>query len=1115
MLIVDTDHSTCQQLKAVLTSRGFSVRIAHNGGEALSYLKKEHVDGIIAEVILPGMDGLQLLQRVNHDKTLKKIPFIFLTDVLDKEDAPLVQAVGAELLSKSDLNKMTKIQSVLKTPKALKNLGDIYYQKYSELLKKILDKTYETLEETQKRLSYSEAKYKKLFERASDATFLLDKRGIHIEVNEKASELLGYTTDELRGLSFRDIVVPQYIPDSEQKLVQLLQGEEIPVYEKQFRAKDGKIIPVEISVSGIRDETGEITYIQSIVRDITERKQSEEEMKYQLTIEKAVSTISRLFASLQHIDFNDVLQILGEAVSADRGYIFEIRKSTMDNTYEWCAPGITPQITRLQGLKINRFSWWMEQLNQGDVVISDVEELLPDTVAEKKALQGRGVRSLVVVPITSTSGEFIGFMGFEGTKTQKKWLGEDVRALRLVTEMIAVYWERRQTEEQSRESEQKYKTIVELAPDGIITTDLKGTITSCNTAFEKIAGFPKEELVGKSFVKLPTVRAKDIPQYARILRSLLRGRVPKPFETSWLYKGETERWGEVHITLMKKNSVIIGSQAIVRDITERKQAEEVLQHYRQHLEESVDARTAELKQANKQLQKEIHDRNLAEESLAAEKEQLAVTLRSIGDGVITTDTDGKIVLLNKVAEALTGYTQEEAVGRPLHTIFTIISERTRIPCENPVDRVLSQGAVVGLGNDTVLISRDGTEKIIADSGAPIRDKNSQVIGVVLVFRDITEKRKMELELLRTQKLESLGILAGGIAHDFNNILTAIFNNVTLARMHTKDNVTQTKLAKIEKASLQATELTQQLLTFSKGGAPVKKMTSVKELIRDSTVFALRGSNVRCHFYMTDELWSVDVDEGQISQVINNVIINADQAMPEGGIITVKAENVVIGADQKIPLKPGSYIKITITDQGVGIPQQYLQKVFDPYFTTKQKGSGLGLATSYSIVKRHSGHIDVESTAGEGTTVSIWLPAAEEAPKREKVHHDIIEGRGKVLLMDDEESILEAASEVLQVLGYTVVTAEDGEEAVNLYSKALETEPFDVVIMDLTIPGGMGGKETISTLLTIDSDVKAIVSSGYSTDPVMANYKKYGFKGVVTKPYTIEELSEVLHTVIAE
>jgi CheY-like chemotaxis protein len=371
-----------------------------------------------------------------------------------------------------------------------------------------------------------------------------------------------------------------------------------------------------------------------------------------------------------------------------------------------------------------------------------------------------------------------------------------------------------------------------------------------------------------------------------------------------------------------------------------------------------------------------------------------------------------------------------------------------------------------------------------------------------VFRDITERQKMEEELVRAQKLESLGNLAGGIAHDFNNILTAILSNSNLAKMYAQDNRITDRLTKVEKASLQARELTQQLLTFSKGGAPIKKPTSIAGLIKDSVSFALRGSNVRCHFYIPDGLWSVDIDEGQISQVINNLIINADQAMPEGGIIQVEVENVSL-QENLLPIR-GNYVKLSITDHGVGIPQNYIQKIFDPYFSTKQKGSGLGLSTSYSIIKNHDGYIDVGSEVGVGSTFHVYLPAS---------HNDVDstglpseqpqKGVGRILLMDDEEIILDAACEVLTYLGYTVVTAKDGKEAI------------DVVIMDLTIPGGMGGKEAISTLLEIDPHVKAIVASGYSTDPIMAHYREYGFKGVVTKPYSIEDLSKTVRTVLEE
>lgn len=672
--------------------------------------------------------------------------------------------------------------------------------------------------------------------------------------------------------------------------------------------------------------------------------------------------------------------------------------------------------------------------------------------------------------------------------------------------------ERKQAEEMLQQSEEKYKSLIENLNVGIYrgVPGGGGRFIDVNQALVKMLGYDKKEEVLE-------LRVSDAYFYQED-----RKRIREKISRHGFLKNE-------EITLKRKDGTPIivsdtGKAAydgegtllyfdgILEDITERRRIEEELERYRHHLEDLVKKRTAALTRTNEQLQQEIYDRKLAEESLAEEKERLAVTLRSIGDGVITTDTNGTIVLLNKVAEELTGHTQEKAVGKPLRTVFRIINERTRRPCENPVDKVLKEGAVVGLGNDTVLIAKDGTEQIIADSGAPIRDKNSKIIGVVLVFRDITEKRKMEQELLRRQKLESLGTLAGGIAHDFNNILTAILSNTTLAQMYAADNKVAEKLTKIEKASLQAKELTQQLLTFSKGGAPIKKITSITELIKDSAGFALRGSNVRCHFYLPDELWHVDVDEGQISQVINNLIINADQAMPEGGIIRVTAENVTLEGGV-LPLKKGRYVKISIADQGVGIPEKYVEKIFDPYFTTKQKGSGLGLSTCYSIIKNHDGYITAASEVGVGTTFYVWLPASQKKEETKVEAGEVIKGEGNVLLMDDEDFVRDAAGEILQYLGYTVVEARDGNEAIDLYKNALKEDPFDVVIMDLTIPGGMGGKEAVSRLVEIDPEVKAVVASGYSTDPVMADYKKYGFRGVVIKPYSIEDLSKMLHKVL--
>ncbi len=518
---------------------------------------------------------------------------------------------------------------------------------------------------------------------------------------------------------------------------------------------------------------------------------------------------------------------------------------------------------------------------------------------------------------------------------------------------------------------------------------------------------------------------------------------------------------------------------------------------------------------------DITFRKKAENALEAEKERLAVTLRSIGDGVITTDTEGKVLLLNRAAEKMTGWAQEEAAGRSLREVFQIVNALSRELCENPVERVLTTSRSANQSSHTILISKEGVERNISESGAPICNKKSEIVGVVLVFRDETEKLRLEEESSKAKKLESVGVLARGISLDFNNILTAILGNINLAVLDsTMNDDTKKLLENAEKASVRAKHLTQQLLTFAKGGEPVKESALVANVIKDSANFVLHGSNVSCQYDIQDDLWVVEVDHGQISQVIQNLIINAKEAMPDGGMIEVGCSNIPAGAiDKSIPLSPeGKYVKITIKDNGPGIPAEILERIFDPYFTTKDKGNGLGLAICHSIINKHEGHLAVEATSKRGSVFSIHLPAADASLLRE-VNGEVATATPKaarIMVMDDDDMIRAIAEQMLAVEGHEVLQARSGSEALSLYKESMESaKNIDVVIMDLTIPGGMGGKEAVKEILAIDPSAQVVVSSGYSNDPIMAKFKEYGFVAALDKPFRMQALFKVINKVLVK
>lgn len=518
---------------------------------------------------------------------------------------------------------------------------------------------------------------------------------------------------------------------------------------------------------------------------------------------------------------------------------------------------------------------------------------------------------------------------------------------------------------------------------------------------------------------------------------------------------------------------------------------------------------------NRDLRREIDIRSDAEKALALEKGRLAVTLRSIADAVITVDTSGSIVLINQAAEEMSGYTQGEAEGKPFFEVFQFKGQ----PVRDPGDLITFLLRETKFSDPCTLIGRNGTEYLIEKNASPIHSDDAMLAGAVIVLRDVTEHYRLEAEVLKARKLESIGTLAGGIAHDFNNLLAVILGNISFARMLIqKDQKALKRLDEAEKATIRGKDLSYRLLTFARGGTPVKRITVLYDLMRDAAELTVAGSRSDCAYHFPENLFRVSADEGQIRQVIHNLVLNARESMPEGGTIDISAENMYLTDIEGSNRQPGNYIRISIRDTGVGIQPENLERVFDPYYTTKEmgseKGMGLGLAICYSVVKAHNGFITLDSEPGKGTVAYVYLPALGPAEQSVTASTVLPAKEAKILYMDDEGEIRDMAGKLLEHLGYSVEFACDGAEAIELFKKgAAAGVPYDIVVLDLTVPGGMGGREALEGILMIDPGAKAIVSSGYVDDTLADEYIQCGFSGMVAKPYSLEQLQKAISDVL--
>jgi len=554
-----------------------------------------------------------------------------------------------------------------------------------------------------------------------------------------------------------------------------------------------------------------------------------------------------------------------------------------------------------------------------------------------------------------------------------------------------------------------------------------------------------------------------------------------------------------------KCEFVQAKETLIDELAQRRRAEEELLVPKEVLRDQNDKLLA----VDAELRVQV-DKNIVSQDF------LKILLDAIPIPVFHKDTEYRYTGINHAFEQFYATSREKMVGK---SVFDIAPPELA-EIYHVKDRELMQNPGIQTYEAQAKNMRGEVRDIVFHK-ATFNDAFGNLGGMVGTILDITERKAYELERLKMEKLESLGVLAGGIAHDFNNILSAIMGNITLAqRFFDPAQKGYKYLTEVEKASARAAELALQLLTFARGGEPVKKILSPRQIVCEAVDLVLHGSNVKGVVDIPDSIDAIEADAGQMSQVLHNIVINAAQSMPGGGTLTITATNEIMSANNSFSLVPGTYVRLMVTDQGCGIKKEVLQRIFDPYFTTKTSGNGLGLASVHSIIGKHQGQISVSTLVGTGTTFTILLPSIGESFA--ECSTELVKPGGAdqigglILVLDDEEMIRKMTREMLEAMGFEVVTCANGTDAVKHYALARESgAPFSAAIMDLTIPGGLGGKAAAQQILDLDPNACLIVSSGYSNDPIMSDFTTYGFCAAIGKPYKALELEQLLGSVLTK
>lgn len=920
----------------------------------------------------------------------------------------------------------------------------------------------------------------------TDGIFIVGPECSYLDANPAGLKMFGYSKDELLGSH----VSMLFHPEDDGKVFEKIKNDAGTSFFPEYRMKrkDGSEIWVEMTMRAF-EAKGE-PFKLCIKRDITSRIRAAAELK--ASKEQLEDKVKRRTAELKSANRSLELQILKRIKTEE--ILHTILKATSQVAGEEFLRTLVRHLAAALEVKyafvaecngINRtrtLAFWAkgrfadnfeyditgtpcENVSKGDVCSypTRVQAAFP----RDEYLVQMEAESYIGIPLLDSSGGVMGLMAALDTKPLVEEDGAKA-LMRLFALRAALELQRKKAEDVQKKSEADLQAIMDNTTAVIYIKDAEGRFVLVNRWYEEQFLRQRKEIIGKTDYDLFPRKIAD--RFRENDMKVLGENRPVEFEeTAVSPDGEARTYLSIKFPISGMPGAICG---ISTDITERKKMEEALRESEKRLREAqaiahVGSWDWDIAGNTLHWSDEIY------RIFGLELRQFGATYEAFLSSVHPEDREAVQLAVKDALENRRPYEMVHRVLRP-----------------------------------------DGAERIVNEKAEVTRDADGNPVRMAGTVQDITEHKRLEAEILKAQKLDSIGVLAGGIAHDFNNLLLGILGNVSIAKTFVKpDDSVAGILESIEKAALKTKSLTRQLLTFSKGGEPVREPVSIEQVIKDSAELVLRGSEVVCDYSFENGLWPVEADQGQISQAVNNILLNAMQAMPDGGRIRIEAMNLKVDETTPLPLASGKYIKATIRDFGVGIPVKLLSKIFDPFFTTKKKASGLGLAVTYSIVKKHKGHIGVDSEVGGGTAFHIYLPASGAAVQENDDR--VIKGRGRVLVMDDEELIREVSGEMLKLLGYEAAFAENGGQAIELFSQAVGMgEPFDAVILDLTVPGGLGGKDTLARLREMDPGVKAIVSSGYSKDPIMSEYQSFGFCGVIAKPYRVAEFSRVVKAVVS-